>query len=91
MAWSPLGAVFREDNEQTRRIHRQLGELMDKYNATEDQLLLSWILKHPSGIHPVVGTTSKDRLKNAHDAAGIELDLQDWFLILVASQGHKVP
>ena len=49
MAWSPLGSVFKEDNEQTRRIHTQLGLLKDKYNATEDQLLLAWIMKHPSG------------------------------------------
>tara|TARA_R110002124_G_scaffold113456_2_gene267882 strand:+ start:307 stop:1170 length:864 start_codon:yes stop_codon:yes gene_type:complete len=91
MAWSPLGSVFREDNEQTRRIHKQLGELMDKYNATEDQLLLAWILKHPSGIHPVVGTTNKDRLKLAAESAKIDLELEDWFLILVASQGYKVP
>lgn len=91
MAWSPLGSVFREDNEQTRRIHKQLGVLMDKYNATEDQLLLAWILKHPSGIHPVVGTTNKDRLKQAKEAAKISLELEDWFSILVASQGHKVP
>ncbi len=91
MAWSPLGSVFREDNEQTRRIHKQLGELKDKYNATEDQLLLAWILKHPSGIHPVVGTTNKDRLKQAAEAAKIDLELEDWFLILVASQGNEVP
>ena len=91
MAWSPLGSVFREDNEQTRRIHKQLGELKDKYNATEDQLLLAWILKHPSGIHPVIGTTNKDRLRQAVEAAKIDLELEDWFLILVASQGHKVP
>ncbi len=91
MAWSPLGSVFREDNEQTRRIHKQLGELMDKYNATEDQLLLAWIMKHPAGIYPVVGTTNKGRLKQAVDASKIELELEDWFLILVASQGHKVP
>jgi predicted oxidoreductase len=91
MAWSPLGSVFKEDNEQTRRIHKQLGELMDKYNATEDQLLLAWILKHPSGIHPVVGTTKEDRLKKAMEATKIKLELEDWFLILAACQGYKVP
>lgn len=91
MAWSPLGSVFKEDNEQTRRIHKELGALMNKYNATEDQLLLAWIMKHPAGIHPVVGTTNKTRLKQAVEASKINLDVEDWFLILVASQGHKVP
>ena len=91
MAWSPLGSVFREDNEQTRRIHKELGGLRDKYNATEDQLLLAWILKHPAGIHPVVGTTTKERLKQSVEATKIELEIEDWFFILVAAQGHKVP
>jgi len=91
MVWSPLGIVFKDDTEQTRRIHKQLGELMDKYNATEDQLLLAWIMKHPSSIHPVIGTTDKNRIINAIKATEIELEVEDWFLILVASQGHKVP
>lgn len=91
MAWSPLGSVFKDDSEQTRRIHKQLGALLEKYNTTEDQLLLAWIMKHPSGIIPVVGTTDKTRLTNAMKALKIELELEDWFLILMACQGHKVP
>lgn len=91
MAWSPLGYVFKEDIEQTRRIHKQLGGLLEKYDATEDQLLLAWVLKHPAGIHPVIGTTNKQRISNAIKASEIDLELEDWFLILVASQGHKVP
>ena len=91
MAWSPLGSVFREDNEQTRRIHKQLGDLMEKYQATEDQLLLAWLMKHPTHIHPVIGTTTPSRITDAVGASKIDLELEDWFLILVASQGHKVP
>ncbi len=91
MSWSPLGTVFKEDTEQTRRIHRQLGELTEKYNATEDQLLLAWILRHPSHIHPVIGTTTISRVSDAIKALDITLELEDWFKILVASQGHKVP
>ncbi len=91
MAWSPLGIVFREDTEQTRRIHKQLGDLLEKYNATEDQLLLAWILKHPAHIHPVIGTTNAKRIEKAVQAMAIQLELEDWFKILVACQGHKVP
>jgi predicted oxidoreductase len=91
MAWSPLGYVFKRDTDQTRRIRRQLGALLDKYQATEDQMLIAWILKHPSSIHPVIGTTNKKRIKDSIKATKIELELEDWFLILVACQGHKVP
>ena len=91
MSWSPLGLVFKEQNEQTIRIKKQLEKLTHKYKATEDQLLLAWILKHPSGIHPIIGTTNELRIKNAANAVNINLELEDWFFILTASQGHKVP
>ncbi len=91
MAWQPLGTLFREQNEQTERIHKVLDTLTEKYNATKDQLVLAWILKHPANVHPVIGTTTKERITNAAKAVEIELDLQDWFTLLVESQGHKVP
>ena len=91
MCWSPLGTVFKERNDQIHRIHTTLEALSEKYNASKDQLLLAWIMKHPSNIHPVIGTTHKERIKNAMEATKIELSDIDWFQLLVASQGHKVP
>ncbi len=91
MCWSPLGSVFREQNEASQRIKDTLKELSEKYNASDDQLLLAWILRHPSGIHPVIGTTNKKRIENAVKSTEIQLELEDWFALLVASQGHKVP
>lgn len=91
MAWSPLGSLFREDTPQTTRLKTLMLELIEKYNATADQLLLAWILKHPAGIIPVIGTTSPERIANSMKATQIELELEDWFAIQVESQGHKVP
>jgi len=91
MCWSPLGAVFRSETAQTVRIRMVLKKLCEKYNASEDQLLLAWILKHPAKIHPVIGTTNKNRIQNAQNAIKINLLLEEWFELLVASQGHAVP
>lgn len=91
MAWSPLGNVFKTETEQTQRIHQQLNALCETYNATKDQLVLAWLMHHPANIIPVVGTTNKQRLQLAMQATDIKLDPEDWFLLLVASQGHKVP
>lgn len=91
MSWSPLGSVFKEDTELTKRIKQQLNQFTEKYNASMDQLLLAWIFKHPSGIHPVIGTTNETRIKKAAEAVDINLELEDWFFILESSQGHKVP
>ncbi|MGI9550792.1 MAG: aldo/keto reductase [Aurantibacter sp.] len=91
MAWSPLGGFFKEDNAQLRRINKVVKPLLKKYDVTADQLLLAWILKHPVHIYPVVGSTAKERLKKSVEALEIELELEDWFRLLHASQGHEVP
>jgi len=90
MSWSPLGSYFREDSKANLRIKMVLADLTKKYGATEDQLLLAWILKHPSTIHPVVGTATPQRLKLAMDAVEIDMELQDWFILLEANEGHEV-
>ncbi|NND79388.1 MAG: aldo/keto reductase, partial [Maribacter sp.] len=91
MSWSPLGSYFKENSPKTQRIRRELEPMMDKYDATEDQLLLAWIMKHPAKLIPVVGTTTKERLTDALKARDIIMDLEDWFVLLEASLGHPVP
>lgn len=90
MSWSPLGSYFREESKANDRIKKVLVELTKKYDATEDQLLLAWVLKHPSSVHPVVGTATPKRLNMAMEAVAINLELQDWFLMLEANEGHEV-
>jgi len=90
MSWSPLGNYFKENSKANTRIKKVLADFTKKYNATEDQLLLAWILKHPSEIHPVVGTSTPKRLKMAMEAVSIEMDVQDWFILLEANEGHEV-
>ena len=91
MSWSPLGTYFKEQNKANTRINKVLDNLTNKYNATEDQVLLAWILKHPSKVSPVIGTTNKTRIENAVKALKIDLELEDWFTMLVEYQGHKIP
>ncbi len=91
MAWSPLGNVFKAQNEQTFRIKKVLKALIEKYSVSEDVILLSWLLKHPAHVCPVIGTTNKERIKNANKALSVQLELEEWFTLLTASQGHEVP
>ncbi len=90
MAWNPLGSVFKVDSEKTSRIEKIANKLAKKYNIETDVLLLVWILKHPSGILPVFGTTDSARISKLMKATEIDMDLKDWFLLLVASMGNKV-
>ncbi len=91
MSWNPLGTVFREDIEQTRRLKKLLVQLVDKYHLGSDTLLLSWILKHPAKVIPVAGTVNIARIQALMKAVELDLDQLDWFAIWTESMGNKVP
>lgn len=92
MAWGPVRSYFDlKDLQQKKRLKHQLNELADSYNCRTDQLLYAWILKHPAKVHPIIGSTDQDRIASAVAAINIELSTEDWFKILIASQGHNVP
>lgn len=91
MSWNPLGTIFREDSEQTRRLKKLLAQLVDKYHVGSDTILLSWILQHPSKVIPVAGTVNVARIQQLMKADELKLDLEDWFAIWSESIGNKVP
>jgi len=86
MAWSPLGGGSLLDSAQ-----KEIFSKASKYNATEAQLSLAWLLKHPSSIFPVIGTTKPDRIAESAKAIDINMDLQDWFEMLKVAQGKEMP
>lgn len=94
-AWSPLGggAMFEEDPEDERieRIREAAEPLRQKYGATLDQILLAWLLRHPSGIRPVIGTTKLTRIHVSAKALEIDLERDEWYSLWSASTGAPVP
>ena len=91
MSWNPLGSVFREDNQQTRRLKKLLATLVSKYELGSDTLLLSWILQHPAKIIPIAGTVNVARIQSLMKATELKLDKEDWFAIWTESMGNDVP
>ena len=85
---APPWAGWVRPHKPKKRKQKQLSE---KYQASEEAILIAWILKHPSNILPVFGTTNAQRIKSISKATEIELDLQDWFLLWTASAGKAVP
>lgn len=90
MAWSVLGNYFSTESEQNSRIRLVLVELSKKYNVDENQILLAFILKHPSRILPVIGTSRWEMIKKFKESLDINLEREDWFKLLEASQGKEV-
>ena len=91
MAWGALGSYFKEKSPSQKRVTTCLAPMIEKYEGSEAALLLAWLLKHPAKIYPVLGSTEPQRWKAMLRALQIELDLQDWFLILEAATGKPIP
>lgn len=93
MIWSPLGGAkyFKSEGTGVLRLRDVVKTLARKYGGVEeDVVLLAWLLKHPVGAIPVVGTTKTSRLDNTRLALALEMETQDWFAILEAATGHEV-
>lgn len=90
MAWSVLGSYFSEKTDQNIVITTVLKDLCVKYNADENQLLLAFVLKHPSRIIPVIGTSKVETIRKLKQSLLIDLEAIDWFRILEASRGKEV-
>lgn len=91
MCWSPLGTVFKKEDEKSIRITNLALQLATKYNVEMDVLLLAWILKHPAGILPVFGTANASRIPKLMEATTLEMELEDWFALWTESAGNPVP
>lgn len=89
-AWSVMGSYFSDQSDENIRIKKVIVELCDKYNAEENQILLAFILKHPSKIIPVIGTSKAETIITLSQTLQIDLDLEDWFRILESIRGKEV-
>jgi predicted oxidoreductase len=87
MAYSPLGQYYKTENTKLKEV---VDIFTKKYNCSDDQLLLSWLIKLPSGVHPVIGTTKVNRINKSLGSLKIDIEISDWFEILEASVGKRV-
>jgi predicted oxidoreductase len=93
MVWSPLGGgrLFNETNERAVRIKQKMVKIAAELNVDDiSKIAYAWILMHPVKALPIVGSGKIERLKQAVDAMNIELSREQWFDILIASQGFEM-
>ena len=92
MAWAPLGGgIFSDEGHPSfRNIIAVASTLAKMYNTGINQILIAFLLTHPAGIIPVMGTTKIDRLFQAKTASDIQLTREDWYSLYLASTGEEL-
>jgi predicted oxidoreductase len=101
IAWSPLGGgLFGESGEAGDADPRREGltklltvldDTAKRYGVTRSVVTLAWLMKHPAGVLPIVGSINPQRIRDSLKADGIDMDREDWYRIFVAARMAPLP
>ncbi|MEJ2128178.1 MAG: aldo/keto reductase [Woeseiaceae bacterium] len=96
-AWCPLAVVAYEawgntfSNDDEARIRQELDRQSQVYGVEPWIVVLAWLLKHPAGISPIIGSTTPERIAAANEALDVNYSREDWYRLLEARNGESVP
>jgi predicted oxidoreductase len=100
-AWSPLGRGVLGDASleghseavaaRASRLRGELDALAPAMGLDRAGMALAWVLRHPSRPVPVVGSVVPSRIRSMARAADVELGRDEWYRLLVASRGERLP
>ena len=101
MAWSPLGGgrlvdsgpidLQTPDHAHRIRVRETLDLVARERGVTRSVAALAWLMKHPAKIIPIVGTTHPERMRDAINATEIELTRDEWYQLMEAAVGQRLP
>lgn len=96
-AWCPLAVVAYPAWGNTlsataeARIRHEVEQQAKRYGADHAAIALAWLVAHPAGIMPLVGSTTPERIAAATRALTIDYAREDWYRLLEARNGARVP
>lgn len=96
-AWCPLGGTVYPawgstlSKEDEQRIQSELKRQSEKYGTENWIIILAWLLKHPAGIMPIIGSTTPSRIQASKQALAVHYSREDWYRLLEARNGRPVP
>ncbi len=88
-AWSPFGGgkLLEEGHPARERIR----SMAATWGVPEEAVVTAWILRHPAGIQPVVGSCTPERIHAAARGCDIALTRAQWYELLTAAIGRRLP
>jgi len=93
-AWSPLqfgffdGVFLYED--RFVELNQAIAAMAKAKGVTDSAIAIAWLLRHPAGIQPVLGTTSPQRVREIAKAAEVEMSREEWYALYLAA-GNRLP
>lgn len=101
LAWSPLAGGLLGDGAhrllpaqqayQPAPILAEVDELARAHGVSRIVIALAWLLRHPAGIVPIIGSVRPERIREAVRAAELQLSREEWYRLFVAARGERLP
>lgn len=93
-AWSPFQYGYFEgvyiDHPEFPELNEALQNIADAKEVTKSAVAISWILRHPAKIQPIIGSMNPNRIIHISEAANIDLTKEEWYTLYKAA-GNKLP
>ncbi len=91
MIWSPLGqGIFAGDHPKKEALLNTFNLLAQKYNCQPSQVPIAWLNQLPCKPTPIIGSTQIHRIVQAKEAMNINIEREDWYLLLEKATGKEV-
>ncbi|MEM6988793.1 MAG: aldo/keto reductase, partial [Pseudomonadota bacterium] len=87
-AWSPLGGGALMQSEHP--VHAALARVASEQGVDEAAVATAWLLAHPAGIVPVLGTNNLNRIKTLDQALRVDMNRVTWYELYTAALGREV-
>jgi len=93
LAWSPLGQgrVARPATHREHAVANMLDVVAETHGVSRTAAAYSWVMAHPSGAIPIVGSQQVARIAEAADALKVRWTRADWYQVLIASREEPLP
>lgn len=89
-AWGSL-AQGRFNDPAASAAAQVVQEIAEAHATTANAVLLAWLLRHPAGIQPVIGSGNAERIRACGDAVKVQLSREEWYRLYVAARGQALP
>jgi len=94
LAWSPLAGGrlgTPGEDERAMQVRAELDAQAMRSAVSRSAAAYAWLMAHPAGVIPIVGSQQVHRIREAADAYRVVWTRADWYRVLVAARGIALP
>lgn len=93
LAWSPLGGgrLATPETAREKAVAEALDVVARDRGVSRAVAAYSWLMAHPSGIIPIIGSQNPARIAEGAAALSVRWSREEWYGVLVAARGERLP